>query len=401
MRAFEGQSNQHIAAEVGLERKQVGLWRRRWRDAWDDLTRLECVEPRQLHAAVREVFRDAPRAGAKGKFTAEQVTQILAVACEPPEQSGRPITHWTSKELRDEVVGRRIVLDISTAQVGRYLREAALQPHRRKMWINTTEKDPQQFQQQVETVCRTYQEAPTLQAADGTRTACLDEMTGLQALERIAPDKPTRPGQTAKQEFEYTRHGTTTLIGSFDVVAGLMIAVTLGLTRTEADFLAHILRTVATDPTAVWVFVVDCLNIHWSASLVEWVAQQCEPQRALGKKGRHGVLQSQSSRRSFLSDLSHRIRFVYLPKHSSWLNQIETVFGIVMRKVIRRGNFTSVADLEEKLRRFLEYYNRVMAHPFCWTYTGRPLAKPRRSPFCPPHRRQIAVPKVKMVKQLP
>lgn len=99
------------------------------------------------------------------------------------------------------------------------------------------------------------------------------------------------------------------------------------------------------------------------------------------------MLRNQATRREFLSDPSHRIRFVFLPKHSSWLNQIEVIFGIVMRKVMRRGNFPSVADLEEKLRMFLKYFNETMAHPFAWTYTGRPTASRPPPPFCPPHRR--------------
>jgi transposase len=123
------------------------------------------------------------------------------------------------------------------------------------------------------------------------------------------------------------------------------------------------------------VFLVDNLNIHQSASLVEWVARSCGLEEDLGKKGVRGVLQSQKTRQEFLSDLSHRIRFVYLPKHSSWLNQIEMVFAVVMRKVIRRGNFTSVEDLRDKLLAFIEYFNAVFAKPFRWTYTGRPLQK--------------------------
>jgi transposase-like protein len=283
LRAFEKRSNAQIAAEVGLDRHQVGVWRRRWRDSWQDLTVCECAEPRRLHEAIREMLRDAPRAGCKGKFTAEQITAIIAVACEPPEKSGRPITHWTRRELRDEVVKRGIVPSISVAQIGRYLNDAALQPHRREMWLNTTEKDPEQFQRQVETVCQTYHEAAARHARDGTHTACIDEMTGLQALERAAPDKPPAPGQTAKQEFEYIRHGTTTLIGTLNVLTGVVFA-TLGLTRTEPDFLAHVMQVVARDASAGWVFIVDCLNIHWSASLVEWVAQQCGLDEPLGKK---------------------------------------------------------------------------------------------------------------------
>ena len=94
-----------------------------------------------------------------------------------------------------------------------------------------------------------------------------------------------------------------------------------------------------------------------------------------------------ATRKEFLSDAAHRIRFVYLPKHSSWLNQIEIVFGIIHRKLLRGGNFTSVKDLESQLRQFMEYYNRTMAHPFAWTYTGKPVQKQRRARFVAPHRR--------------
>lgn len=286
--AFAGLRNEVIEAEVGLHRKQVGIWRRRWQEGWDELTRLECTEPRCLAAAVREMLRDAPRSGCHGKFTAEQVALILAVACEPPDKSNRPITHWTRKELCAEVIKRKIVLRISVSQIGRYLNDAAVQPHRRKMWLNTTEKDQQQFQQQVTEVCQTYLEAPAHKTVEGAHTVCCDEMTGLQALERSAPDKDGRPGEVAKQEFEYIRHGTTTLIGSFEVTTGQLLPPSIGPTRTEADFLAHIQQTVATDPEVPWTFVVDGLNVHWSESLVNWIAEKCEPERPLGKKRQSG-----------------------------------------------------------------------------------------------------------------
>lgn len=310
LRAFEKRLNEDIAAEVGLERKQVGVWRRRWQDAWQSLTCLECREPRRLREAIRETLRDAPRPGAPGTFTAEQIAQILAVACEPPEKSGRPITHWTHRELREEVLRRGIVENISISRVGHFLREAALQPHRRKMWLNTTEKDPDLFQQQVETVCKTYQAAPLLYEQERTHTVSCDEMTGIQALERIAPDKPVAPDQIAREEFEYARHGTTTLIGSFDVVTGQMCHATLGPTRTESDFILHIEQTVADDPDANWVFIVDTLNIHWSAGLVEWVAERCEPNRPLGKKreGRRPEMSGDASRIFVGRIASHSLR---------------------------------------------------------------------------------------------
>ena len=122
LRAFAGQLNAQIAVEIGLGPGQVGVWRRRWQAAWVELTALECREPRRLREAIREMFRDAPRSGSPGTFTAAQVTQILALACEPPEKSGRPITHWTRKELHAEVLKRGIVPKISESQVGRYTR---------------------------------------------------------------------------------------------------------------------------------------------------------------------------------------------------------------------------------------------------------------------------------------
>jgi transposase len=372
--AFAKHGNREIAAAVGLSRRQVSLWRRRWADAWDRLTRIECTESRAaLCRAVERSLRDEPRPGPPGKFTPEQIVQILAVACEPPAQSERPITHWTARELGDEVVKRGIVPSISTAQVGRYLREAALQPHKKRYWLNTTEKDPERFAEQVRAVCDTYLEAPALAEGHRTHTISTDEMTGIQALERNAPDRPMTYERCQRIEFEYTRHGTLTLIGNFCVTTGELIACTIGPTRTEADFAAHIAQTVATDPEAGWVFVVDNLNIHGSETLVRWVAGACGIDEPLGKKGVRGVLRTLASRQVFLSEKSHRIRFVYTPKHSSWLNQIEVIFGVIMRKVIRRGSFPSMADLRSKLLNFIAYFNRVFAKPFRWTYTGRPL----------------------------
>jgi transposase len=374
--AFEGLRNQDIAQKVGLTHRQVGRWRRRWANAWNRLVNIECCESRAvLRRAIEAVLADEPRPGAPGTFTPEQVTQILALACEPPEKSGRPITHWTVQELTDEVIRRGIVASISTSQVYRYLREAALQPHKSRSWLNTTEKDPKVFAQQVEAVCDTYLEAPTLERSQGTHTVCVDEMTGLQALERDAATKPMIAGKPALIEADYTRHGTICLIGNFVVTTGQLIAPTLGATRTEADFARHIAQTIATDPQGSWVFVVDNLNIHCSETLVKLVAEACPIPTELGKKGVRGVQKSMASRRVFLSERGHRIRFVYLPKHSSWLNQIEVVFGVIMRKVVRRGSFTSVEDLREKLLKFIDYFNRVFAHPFRWTYTGRPLMK--------------------------
>lgn len=288
-RAFAKVDNADIADEIGLGTDAVGLWRRRWAKVWSRLTGFECAEGKgDLRRAIVAVLGDRPRSGNPGKFTPEQITRILALACEPPEKSGRPITHWTNAELADEASKQGIVPAISAAQVGRYLREAELQPHRSKYWLNTKEKDPAQFQTKVEEVCDCYLEAPRLYADEGTHTVCTDEMTGIQALERIAPTLPPGRGRTECREFEYERHGTLTLIGNFHVVTGALVAPSPGPTRTEADFVRHVAQTVAMDPEASWVFVVDNLNIHASETLVHWVSQVCSLDEELGKKRQSG-----------------------------------------------------------------------------------------------------------------
>ncbi len=373
--ALAGAINVDIGEGIGLTRKQVGLWRRRWRQSFDALVAIECRESQAaLRRAIEDVLSDAPRSGSTGTFTAEQVTHILAIACEPPEQSGRPIDRWTYRELADEVVHRGIVSSISVSQVGRYLAQAELQPHRSKYWLNAKEKDPEVFAQQVQTVCQTYLNAPDLYFQENTHTVSVDEMPGIQALERIAKTIPMQPGQPERIEYEYKRHGTLCLIGNWDVVLGQMIAPTIRVTRTEEDFAWHIHHTIQTDVRAGWVFVVDNLNTHGSEMLVRYVARlEKIDENTLGQKGKSGILKSMSTRKEFLSEGRHRIRFVYLPKHTSWLNQIEIVFGIVGRRVVRRGNFASLAALRERLLQFIDYFNRTFAKPFRWTYTGRPV----------------------------
>ena len=289
LRAFAGVDNADIAQEIALGPDAVGLWRRRWAKVWPRLTVFECAENQaDLRRAIAAVLGDQPRSGNPGKFTPEQITRILALACEPPEKSGRPITHWTNAELADEAIKQGIVPSISAAQVGRYLREAELQPHRSRYWLNTKEKDPELFQAKVEAVCDCYLEAPRLYAEANTHTVCIDEMTGIQALERIAPTLRMGRGQTECREFEYVRHGTLTLIGNFHVVTGELLAPSLGPTRTEADFVQHVRQTVSTDPQASWVFIMDNLNIHASETLVQWVAQFCSIEQDLGKKRQSG-----------------------------------------------------------------------------------------------------------------
>jgi len=226
----------------------------------------------------------------------------------------------------------------------------------------------------VREVCETYRAAPDRLKKEGVHTVSVDEKTGIQALERSAPTLPMRPGQVEKREFEYLRHGTQTLIANFEVATGEVIAPTVQRTRGEVDFATHIEQTIRTDPKAGWIFVADNLTTHCSATLVLLVAGLCGiPAATLGVKGKSGVLQSVPTRKAFLADASHRVRFVYVPKHTSWLNQIEIWFGVLSRRVIRRGSFRSEADLRDRILKFIDYFNRTMAKPYKWTYAGRPL----------------------------
>jgi hypothetical protein len=227
----------------------------------------------------------------------------------------------------------------------------------------TPPADPRR-EETIAAICTLYQQAPEL-AKQGERTVSTDELTGVQALERKHSGLPLAPGKVERREFEYVRHGTRAFILSREVVTGKLLVPACGPTRTEADFLAHLQAVVGTNPLATrWHIVCDQLNTHQSESLVRWVAQISGIEDELGVKGESGILASMVSRAAFLRDPTHNVVFHYTPKHSSWMNQIEIWLSILVRKLLKRGSFTSVEDLQAKVFAFVEYYNRTMAKPF-------------------------------------
>lgn len=227
-----------------------------------------------------------------------------------------------------------------------------------------------QFKQEVRTIGDHYRRALELHE-QGEHLLSVDEKTGIQALERSI--KRAIPGFVERREFEYKRHGTICLFAAFEVATGRIIEPWLNPTRKEDDFAGWIQTLIDTDKKARWTFIVDQLNTHMSEALVRLVARECEIDTELGIKNKQGILRSKKTRKRFLENPSHRIRFVYTPKHCSWLNQVEIWFSILVRRLLKRASFASVNELKERILAFIEYFNKTTAKPFKWTYMGTPL----------------------------
>lgn len=222
-------------------------------------------------------------------------------------------------------------------------------------------------------ICEVYQQAQ-VRAQQGEVTISLDEMTGIQALERKMPDLTLKPGRRAKVEFEYIRHGTQTLIASLNVATGGIDLATVGERRTEDDLADHLKQLLQQHKDATKIhLVMDCLNTHCSETVVRLAAGLEDEPMELGQKGRSGILKSKVSRTAFLTDPTNRLVVHFTPKHCSWLNQIEIWFSILVRKLLRRASFDNKAQLKDKILAFVDYFNRTMAKPFKWNYSGKPL----------------------------
>jgi hypothetical protein len=259
------------------------------------------------------------------------------------------------------------------ATSGVFSKTAERQPQRRRDGLQAQPADPAACQQQVEAVCAGSHQAPERRARAPLHTRSVDELTGIQAVERIARTQPMQPGQAERRAVEDQRHGTPCLIGTVEGATGAVRAPTVPQPRTAADCVRPIAAAVATDPEAGWIVSADNLTIQGSASLVCYVAAACGMEEDRGKQGKRGVLRPVATRTAFVREPSQRLRLVYVPKLTSWLKRIESWFSILVRRVIKRGHVTSVSDLREKSLAGRGYVKETLAKPFQWTFTGRPL----------------------------
>jgi hypothetical protein len=265
---------------------------------------------------------------------------------------------------------------MNRATIWRILDEADLKPHRSVYWLNS--HDPN-FDAKAKAICQLYRNSLSCYEQGRLVLSC-DEKTGMQILQRKYPTQLAQPGQPEKREFEYLRHGTRCLLTTFCVPTG-QVVWDLGQTRTSADWVAHLRHVHEQFPDQQgYDWVVDNLNTHWSLAVCLQVAQWCR----LAVEPRQ--LQTGKQRRAFLSDSSHQHVFHFTPLHGSWLNQVELFFSVLSRRFLKRGDFASAEDFEQRLRAWLERYNERHAHPYRWTYTGEPVV--RATPFSQTRRQQ-------------
>ena len=317
-----------------------------------------------------------PAPVAPGSFPPDERLEVITLASERTDEHDCPATRWSLDDLARELVNRHADEAMHRSTIQRTLAAADLKPHRSVYWLNSHDSD---FDTKAAAICQLYVRSPLLYQ-QGHLVISTDEKTGMQILQRKYPTQLARPGHPEKREHEYIRHGTRALIASFVVPTGEVVW-NLGPTRTSFDFANH-LKKVAHQfrDWSRMTWVLDNLNTHWSLEACEVLARlnslAFEPKRL-----RTGI-----ERKAFLTDPDHHYRFVFTPKHGSWLNQVELWFSVLARRFLKRGDFASATEFEQRVTAYLEAYNAREKHPYRWTYTGQPLV--RATPFCQTRRQQ-------------
>ena len=246
-----------------------------------------------------------------------------------------------------------------------------LQPHKSEYWLFPKIDNWDKFVARVKKICDVIVSSINKEDAN-VQVISVDEKTGIQAIERKEENAPKSKGGHLRREYEYQRHGTTTLICSINVENGKSVHHHLGKTRTEVDFSNFMKATVNKLPELDNIIVLsDQLNTHVSESLVRWIGEEEEySEEELGIKGKKGILKNMKTRKAFLENENHRIQFLFTPKHCSWLNPIENWFAKIQRHVIKNGNFLSVHELEAKLEKYIDFYNNILSKPLNWNFKG-------------------------------
>ncbi|NER00597.1 MAG: IS3 family transposase [Cyanothece sp. SIO2G6] len=374
------------AQRLGCCSKTVRRWRNRFASGLPDLHAFELgpdyegVSDKALWDRMVEMLTDRPRSGKPVEIGPEAVQQIVALACQKPSDFGHPINNWTHDLLAQVAIERGIVAHLSGRYVGELLKRQPLRPHKNEYWLFPKIACWESFCLQVEFICELI--GLVLRTDSGSpppdfHLISVDEKTGIQALSRLEGRAPKSRKAKKRQEFEYQRNGTTTLMAALDVSQDKIIHHRIHPTRTEADFVIFIQQTVEQLGTEKdIVFLADQLNTHLSEGLVRYVAQQQEDTQELGKKGASGILKSMATRKEYLQNPEHRIRFVYTPKHCSWLNPIENWFSKLQRHVIKNANFSSVEELTQKMEQYITYYNQWLKKKIKWKFKGFSKNKP-------------------------
>jgi transposase len=315
-----GLSNTPIAQRVGCSERTVRKWRKRFAEA-----------------PSLDALKDQPRSGRPAVVPVSMRCEVIKLACQRPEGSKAPFRQtWTLDSLR-EALGEQTGYRLSRSEIQRILHAEQLRPHRLRLWLHSPDPD---FQAKVQKICRLYLDPP-----EGATVLCVDEKSGMQALERRYPTQGPSRGELGRFEFEYLRHGTRTLLAAFDTRTGQVFGQ-CGAQRKESDLLAFMDAVAGRYPTGPVYVIWDNLNIH------------------------HG-----DRWQSFNQRQGDRFHFVYTPLHASWVNQVEIWFGVLQRRILRYASFRSLEELEAAVLGFLDRWNAFEAHPWKWTFRGQSQAK--------------------------